>query len=155
MDIPPKDDRKPAGADSQSSPQKGTKKRHLVMRYGVPIVLIFVGVLLLGIAAVRLMNITLGGPTAQERPISDILNMADHHQLKSVALSGNDVLATSKMGQQYHAVKEDGQAVTEIFRHNGVAASVNDGQSGAWTQGVADLLLIILVVGAVYFFIRK
>ncbi|HZT99939.1 MAG TPA: ATP-dependent zinc metalloprotease FtsH [Ktedonobacteraceae bacterium] len=132
-----------------------TKKRHFVIRYGVPIVLILVGVLLLGVAAVRLMNITLGGATAQDRPISDVLNMADRHQLKSVALSGNDVLATSKTGQQYHAVKEDGQAVTEIFRHDGVAVSVNSGQAGVWTQGVADLLLIILVVGGVYFFIRR
>ncbi len=155
MDIPPKDDRKSAGSDSQSSPQKMTKKRHFVIRYGVPIVLILVGVLLLGVAAVRLMNITLGGATAQDRPISDVLNMADRHQLKSVALSGNDVLATSKTGQQYHAVKEDGQAVTEIFRHDGVAVSVNSGQAGVWTQGVADLLLIILVVGGVYFFIRR
>src|SRR5579884_1807036 len=155
MDIPPKDDRKSVGSDSQSSPQKMTKKRHFVIRYGVPIVLILVGVLLLGVAAVRLMNITLGGATAQDRPISDVLNMADRHQLKSVALSGNDVLATSKTGQQYHAVKEDGQAVTEIFRHDGVAVSVNSGQAGVWTQGVADLLLIILVVGGVYFFIRR
>jgi cell division protease FtsH len=155
MDIPPKDDRKSAGSDSQSSPQKMTKKRHFVIRYGVPIVLILVGVLLLAVAAVRLMNITLGGATAQDRPISDVLNMADRHQLKSVALSGNDVLATSKTGQQYHAVKEDGQAVTEIFRHDGVAVSVNSGQAGVWTQGVADLLLIILVVGGVYFFIRR
>src|SRR5437660_3232983 len=155
MDIPPKDDRKSAGSDSQSSPQKMTKRRHLVIRYGVPIVLILVGVLLLGVAAVRLMNITLGGATEQDRPISDVLNMADRHQLKSVALSSNDVLATSKTGQQYHAVKEDGQAVTEIFRHDGVAVSVDNGQSGVWTQGVADLLLIILVVGGVYFFIRK
>jgi cell division protease FtsH len=132
-----------------------TKKRHLVIRYGVPIVLILVGVLLLGVAAVRLMNITLGGATAQDRPISDVLNMANRHQLKSVTLSGDDVLATSKTGQQYHAVKEDGQAVTEIFWHDGVAVTVNSGQAGVWTQGVADLLLIILVVGGVYFFIRK
>src|SRR2546422_4948735 len=41
------------------------------------------------------------------------------HQLKSVTISGNDVFATSISGQQYHALKEDGQTVTEIFRHDG------------------------------------
>src|SRR5436305_15338869 len=107
MDIPPKYDRKSAGSDSQSSPQKMTKRRHLVIRYGVPIILILVGVLLLGVAGVRLKNITLGGATAQDRPISDVLNMADRHQLKSVAVNGSDALATSKIGQQYHASKAD------------------------------------------------
>src|SRR5947209_20424905 len=105
MDMPPKNDRKSAGSDSPSSSQKMTKKRHLVIRYGVPIVLILVGVLLLGVAAVRLMNITLGGATEQDRPISDVLNMADRHQLKPVALSSHEVLATSKAVQQNHAHK--------------------------------------------------
>src|SRR5947209_4462531 len=155
MDIPPKDDRKSTGSNSQSSLRKTTRKRNVAIRYGVTTLLVLVGIVLLGIAAVRLMNITFGGATTQDRPISDVLNMADRHQLKSVTVSGNDVLAISKAGQQYHAIKEDRQAVTEIFRHDGVAVSVDNAQSGVWTQGVADLLLIVLVVGGVYFFIRK
>ena len=100
------------------------------------------------------MNITVG-TTAQERPITDVLNMADSHQLKTVSLSGNDVVATAKNGQQYHAIKEDGQAVTEIFRRDGVAVSIDTGQRGQWAQGLADLLLVILIVGGMFFFIRR
>jgi cell division protease FtsH len=101
------------------------------------------------------MHITLGGALAQDRPISDVLNMADHHQLKSVTLSGNEVFATSKTGQQYHAIKEDGQAVTEIFRHDGVTVNIDTAQGGDLVQGLADLLLIVLVVGGMYLLIRR
>jgi cell division protease FtsH len=155
MDIPPKDNRKSTNSNSQGSPHKTTKRRSLIVRYGVPIVLVLLGVLLLGIAGVRLMNITLGGASAQDRPISDVLNMADRHQLKSVTLSGNEVFATSKTGQQYHAIKEDGQAVTEIFRHDGVTVSIDAGQHADLVQGLADLLLIVLVVGGMYLLIRR
>lgn len=155
MDIPPKHDHKSTNSNSQGSPQKTTKRRSLIVRYGVPIALVLLGVLLLGIAAVRLTNITVGGASAQDRPISDVLNMADHHQLKSVTLSGNEVLATSKTGQHYHAIKEDGQAVTEIFRHDGVAVNIDAAQRGDLVQGLADLLIIVLVVGGMYLLIRR
>ncbi len=149
MEIPPKDSR-----ESQSAPQKPTRKRNLVVRYAIPAVFIIVGITLLLIAGVRVMNISLG-TTAQEKPITDVLNMADSHQLKTVSLSGNDVVATAKNGRQYHAVKEDGQSVTEIFRRDGVVLSIDTGQRGQWTQGLADLLLVILIVAGMFFFIRR
>lgn len=154
MEIPPKDNRESTNRESQSAPQKTSRKRSLVVRYAIPAVFIVVGITLLLIAGVRFMNITVG-TTAQERPITDVLNMADSHQLKTVSLSGNDVLATAKNGQQYHAIKEDGQAVTEIFRRDGVAVSIDTGQHGQWAQGLADLLLVILIVGGMFFFIRR
>jgi cell division protease FtsH len=81
--------------------------------------------------------------------------MADNHQLASVTLSGNDVNVTSKTGQQYHATKEEGQAVSEIFRKDGVAVNVDSGQRTQWVQGAVDLLLILLVAGTIYLFIRR
>ncbi len=153
MELFPKDERETTNASRSS--QKTTKKRSLPIRFGIPAMCISLGVLLLVLAAIRVVNITVGGTAVQERPISDVLNMADLHQLKTVTISGNDVTATSNKGQQFRAVKEDGQAVTEIFRHDGVAVSIDVGQGGQWTQGLADVLLIILVVGGLFFFIRR
>jgi cell division protease FtsH len=142
---------------SKSSPSpKVTKKRVTINRiilFSLPlIVLIF-------FAGMGLHIINLPAGTAmssvQEKPISEILNMADQHKLVSVVVNGNEVTATDKNGGQYHAVKEDGQPVTEILRRAGVAVSVDSTQSGQWVQGVAEVLLIVAVLGAMYFFMRR
>nr|MBA2393592.1 ATP-dependent zinc metalloprotease FtsH [Ktedonobacteraceae bacterium] len=117
--------------------------------------LILLGIVLIGFAGFRLISSTAGGASAQERPISDVLNMADRHALKSVTLSGADVFATGQNGQKYHAVKEDGQSVTEIFRHDGVAVNIDSAQSGQWGQGVLELLMIFLILGGAYFLLRR
>ena len=155
MEIPPKDRRETTNSKSRSTTPKATKARKILARYGWMIALVVLGVSLLTFAGTRVATLAGSASTAQERPISDVLNMADHHQLKSVILSGNDVFATSMTGQQYHAVKEDGQAVTEIFRHDGVSVNIDSGQRMQWTQGVVDLLLIALIVGGMYFLIRR
>jgi cell division protease FtsH len=81
--------------------------------------------------------------------------MADRHQLKSVTISGNNIDALGGNGKQYQAVKEDGQAITEFLRHDGVEVSVDNGQQNQVAQGVADLLLVALVVGGMLFLIRR
>jgi cell division protease FtsH len=155
MEMSPKDNQETRKSNAQSSSQKQAKKKSLLARYGIPAALVIVGIALLAFAAVRLVTITRSASVAQERPISTVLNMADQHQLKAVTLSGNDVLATGTNGQQYSATKEDGQAVTEIFRHDGVIVTIDNAQQGQWSQGVLDLVLILLVVGGTYFFIRR
>jgi cell division protease FtsH len=154
MEIPPKDNRKVRSSDTQSSSPK-TKKRSFVARYMVPGICVLLGIALLVFAGLRFVSITVSNTTTIERPVSDVLNMADQHQLKAVTLSGNDVLATDKKNQQYHAVKEDGQSVTEIFRKDGVQVNIDSGQRGQWTQGVLDLLLIVLIGGGMWLFIKR
>src|SRR6266700_1761109 len=154
MEIPPKDNRKVRSSDTQSSSPK-TKKRSFVVRYMVPGICVLLGIALLVFAGLRFVSITVSNTTTIERPVSDVLNMADQHQLKAVTLSGNDVLATDKKNQQYHAIKEDGQSVTEIFRKDGVQVNIDSGQRGQWTQGVLDLLLIVLIGGGMWFFIKR
>jgi cell division protease FtsH len=154
MEMSPKNNRETRKTNSQSSSQK-TKRRARITRYGIPGALILLGVVLIAFAAFRLVNISAGGVAAQERPISDILNMADHHTLKSVTLSGSDVLATSKSGQQYHGVKEDGQPVTEIFRHDGVVVTIDDTENSQWGQGVLELLVVLLILGGAIFLLRR
>ncbi len=153
MEIPPNDNQETP--NSRNSVPKTTKKRSFLARYSIPIVFVLIGVLLLTIAGVRFFSLTTAAVSVQERPISDVLNMADRHQLKSVALNGNDITATDFAGRQYHAVKEDGASVTELFRHDGVAVNIDSSQRNQWLQGVVDLLLILLVVGAMFLFIRR
>ena len=154
MEMSPKNNKGTKKTNLQSSSQK-TKRRARLTRYALPGALILLGVVLIAFAAFRLVSATTGGASAQNRPISDVLNMADSHTLKSVTLSGSDVFATGKSGQQYHAVKEDGQSVTEIFRRDGVAVNIDNSQSSQWGQSVLELLMILLVLGGAYFLLRR
>jgi ATP-dependent metalloprotease FtsH len=156
MEIPPKNNRDTKDSNSRRPSSKLARKRSILTRYGVPIALIALGILLLSIAAVRIFSLSMAATSAvQERPISDVLNMSDRHQLKSVVISGDDVKATGIAGQQYHAVKADNQAVAEIFRHDGVTVTIDNNQQGQWVQGAIDLVLILFVIGVMFLFIRR
>src|SRR5579859_5767064 len=122
MKIPQHDDQEP------KSPQKATKKRARLVRYGISALLVLLGTLLLGFAILRFVDTTIGRNNTVDKPISDVLNMADQHRLKSVSIVGNEVYATAADGQKYHAYKEDGQPVTDIFRHDGVSVTIDSGQ---------------------------
>jgi len=150
MEIPPKDNR-----GTTKSTSKTTRKRSLITRNLIPIALIILAVSLLVFAGVRLVSLTVGGTSIQDKPISEILNMADQHRLKSLTIDGSDIYATSKKGQQYHAVKEDGLALTDELRKDGVSVSINNSQNGQWVQGAVDILLIALVAGMMFFAIKR
>ena len=149
MKMPQEDNQEPKG------PQKATRKRSRLVRYSVSALLVLLGALLLGFVSLRIVNATIAHDNVVNKPISDVLNMADQHKLKSALIQGNEVFATSSTGQKYHAYKEDGQTVTDTLRHDGVAVTIDNGQSTQWTQGVVDILLIALIVGSVYFFLRR
>ena len=149
MKIPQHDNQDP------KPPQKVTKKNVHLYRYGIAALFVLLGLTILGFVVIPMVSSTFGHDNTVDKPISTVLNMADQHVLKSVLISGNDVFATGMNGQKYHAVKEDGQTVTDVFRHDGVSVSVDSGQSGQWSQGVIDLLLIAVIAGSVIFFIRR
>lgn len=151
MKLPRQDDQKPEG----STPQKVTKKSSRLVRYGAPIALAVLGAIVLGFLILRVANVSLGRDNTIDKPITDVLNMADHHNLQSVVISGNDIIATGANGQKYHAYKEDGEIVTDILRHDGVTVSIDNGQSAQWPQTLSEVLLIALVVGCVVFFMRR
>src|SRR5579883_3299764 len=155
MEIPPKNNRETTNANVRNSAPKVMKKKSLLRRYSLVIALVVVSVLILGILGLRYVSISTSSPVVQERPISDVLNMADRHQLKSVVLSGNVVTATGLNGQQYQAVKEDGNALTDTLRHDNVAVSIDNGQQNQWVQGVLDVLVVLLIVGFMFTFIRR
>jgi cell division protease FtsH len=103
----------------------------------------------------RLGNFAAGQDSTIDKPITDVLNMADQHRLKSVSISGNEILATGTNGQTYRAFKEDGQTVTDIFRRDGVTVTIDSSQGDQWMQAVLDLFLVALIVGSVYFLLRR
>jgi len=149
MKMPQEDNQEP------KSPEKATRKRSRLVRYSVSAFVVLLGALLLGFVALRVVNATIARDSVVDKPISDVLNMADQHKLKTALIQGNEVFATSSTGQKYHAYKEDGQTVTDTLRHDGVAVTIDSGQNTQWGQGVVDILLIALIVGSVYFFFRR
>ena len=155
MEIPPQDNPEPTRPNSSRSPQKTTRKRTNLVRYAVLALVLLLLVAVLALAVTHVLKINFAVSNTQDRPISDVLNLADRHQLKSVTISGDDVFATSISGQQYHALKEDGQTVTEIFRHDGVAVSIDNGQHTPWGQVMLDVLLVALIVSTMIFFFRR
>ncbi len=155
MERPQQDNQEPKNPRSQGTP-KAAKKRTRLVRYGIPVFLVLLGIALLGVAIVSVVNVANGHANVQNKPISDVLNFADHHQLKSVTISTDDIYATGTKGQQYHAVKEDGQAITDELRHDGVSVTVDNGQtSSQWEQGVVDVVLLLVIAGVVLFFVRR
>src|SRR5256886_2713647 len=155
MEMPQPDNQEPKDPNSPRTPQKATKARAILSRFGIPAIVVLMGVLLGGIVTARVVSSNNSHSNTLEKPISDVLNLADHHVLKSVTISGNDIFAIDTKGQHYHAVKEDGQSVTEIFRHDGVIVSIDNGQQNQWMQGLLDFLLLGIVIGAVYLFFRR
>lgn len=152
MKLPRQDDQESKGP----TPQKATKKKtSRLVRYGTPIALAVLGVVILGFLIIRVANVTFGRDNTIDKPITDVLNMADHHTLRSVVINGNDIVATGTNGQKYHAYKEDGEIVTDILRRDGVTVSIDNGQSTQWQQSLADVVLIALVVGCVIFIMRR
>src|SRR5260370_3734726 len=155
MKTPQQDNQEPKDSDSPRSPQKITKRWNMLARFGVPALVVLLGAVLLGVVAIRLISSNMSHINIQEKPISAVLNLADHRLLQSVTISGDDIFATGNNSQQYHAVKEDNQSVTEIFRHDGVTVNIDNGQQCQWTQGLLDILFLGIVVGVLYFFFRR
>jgi len=137
------------------STQKASRKYSRLIRYGVSAFFILLGIGILGFVALRVGYFTAGRNSTVDKPVTDVLNMADQHKIKTVSISGNQILATGTNGQKYRAFKEDGQTVTDIFRHDGVSVTIDSGQSDQLSQALIDLVLIVLVVGSIYFIMRR
>src|SRR5437868_980374 len=137
------------------STQKASRKYSRLIRYGVSAFFILLGIGILGFVALRVGYFTAGRNSTVDKPVTDVLNMADQHKIKTVSISGNEILATGTNGQKYRAFKEDGQTVTDIFRHDGVSVTIDSGQSDQLSQALIDLVLIVLVLSSIYFIMRR
>ncbi|HJT59364.1 MAG TPA: ATP-dependent zinc metalloprotease FtsH [Ktedonobacteraceae bacterium] len=155
MQSPQPDNQEPKIPNPGRPTPKTTKKRVSWFRFGLPAILVFVGMMVVTAVVIRVVSGDMSHVNTLEEPISYVLNLADQHALKSVTINNDDIVAIAKNGQHYHAVKEDGQSVTEIFRHDGVIVDIDNGQGDAWVQGLIDVIFIALVVGVLLFFLRR
>jgi cell division protease FtsH len=155
MNTPQQDNQEPGDSNSPRSPQRATKKRSIWGRFGVPVLVVLLAGLLLGVIVARVVSSNTGRFDIQEKPVSDVLNLADRHLLKSVTINGNDIVAIGANGQHYHATKEDGQSVTEIFRRDGVTVNIDNGQQNQWTQVLVDVVFLGIVGVVLFFFFRR
>ncbi|HEY3992855.1 MAG TPA: ATP-dependent zinc metalloprotease FtsH [Ktedonobacteraceae bacterium] len=131
-----------------------SRRRALVYRYSIAAFVILLLITLVSFAAISVAK-GMNHVSVQEKPISTLLNMADQQQLTSVSLNGNDVNAIGRNGQHYHALKEDGQSVSELFRHDKVTVTVNTGQDAGWVPVLIDVLFVVGAVSLLYFVIRR
>src|SRR5438105_14393605 len=106
MQTPQPDNQEPKGPNSTPSSPKTTRKRTIWVRFGVPMLAIFLGLALLAVVIIRIASTNGSHVNTQNEPISYVLNLADQHALKSVTINGDDIVALAKNGQQYHALKE-------------------------------------------------
>src|SRR2546421_8082348 len=93
MKLPQENNQEP------KSPEKATRKRSRLVRYSVSAFVVLLGALLLGFVALRVVTATIARDSVVDKPISDVLNMADQHKLKTALIQGNEVFATSSTGQ--------------------------------------------------------
>src|SRR5437764_12611178 len=154
MEMPQHDNQQPREPNSTRSSQNASKKRNILIRLSIPSLVVLLGAAVLGVIVFRVVS-GMSHVNTIEKPISDVLNLADHHKLTSVTINGNDVVAIDIKGQHYHASKEDGQPVTEIFRRDGVTVNIDNGQQGQWTQVLVDVVFLALVGGVLFFFFKR
>ena len=158
MKVPQHDNQEPGdskSANTTRSSHNASRRRNKWLRISIPALIVLVGAIILGVIVFRTLVVNVSRVNTIEKPISVVLNMADQHQLTSVTINGDDVVAVGKGGQQYHAVKEDNQSLTDIFRRDGVVVNVADGQQPQWSQIVVDFVFLALVGGILYFFFRR
>src|SRR5581483_8507038 len=158
MEMPQHDNQDPEQnipkTPRRSAKSRSSKRRQLAYRYGILAVVLLLLVALVSFVVVDMVN-GVSHVNVQNRPISDILNMADQHLLKSVTINGDTLTAIGKNGQHYHALKEDGQSVTDAFRKDGVSVSVDDGQDNGWIPILIDVFFVGAAIGLLYFVIRR
>lgn len=153
MDRSPEHKHESSSKDKRRFSLKAFWKQNPWLRLVLPLILVSAALFVL--LTMRVVRTPLMGVTTHEVPISALLDMADHHRLQSVLISGGDVYARDRSGQQYHALKEEGQTLTDLLRRDGVTVTVDNGQHTSWEQGLAYLFFVALVVGGAFFLLRR
>src|SRR5579863_8857363 len=155
MEIPQPDNQEPRDPNSTRSTRNTSKKRNVRLRVVVPMLILLLGISLAGVIVFRIVSSSISRTNTLEEPISFVLNLADHHSLSSVIINGDDIYAVNARGQHYHAVKEDNQSLTDVFRHDGAVVTIDNGSQDQWTQLLVDILFLAVIIGVVLFFFKR
>ncbi len=93
----------------------------------------------------------------QQIPISQILTMADKHQVAQATIDGDQLQILARDGKKYAATKESQQAVTDRLTQDGVQVTVNPASGGfsQWSQVAINVVILLLIVGFVVALVRR
>ncbi len=95
-------------------------------------------------------------PAPATVPISQLLDMADHHQISKVVIVSNTLYATGTDGQQYQTTKEEQQTVTEQLRLDGVVVTVADGAGrSVGLSSLAAFVPLMFILAVIWFMMRR
>ncbi|HEY7355372.1 MAG TPA: ATP-dependent zinc metalloprotease FtsH [Ktedonobacterales bacterium] len=124
--------------------------------------LVGVAIIVASVVGLGLLLWFAAGPRAasdyQDVPISQILRMADQHQLKSATITDNQVqVIASKNSKKYEAIKEDQQPITDRLAKDGVQVTVVPPSNSLsnWSQVVLDAVVVLLIVGFLFVIVRR
>ncbi|HEY1352879.1 MAG TPA: ATP-dependent zinc metalloprotease FtsH [Ktedonobacteraceae bacterium] len=144
----------PTKTTRRSTKPGASQRRRRLYRYGLLALALLLPVAVVSFFAVEAVG-GMNRVDVENRPISDILNMADQHLLTSVTINGHTVTATDRGGQRYQAIKEDGQSVTDAFRKDGVSVSVADDQDSGWVPILLDVLFVGAALALLSLLVRR
>jgi cell division protease FtsH len=124
--------------------------------------LLGVGIVLACVVGLGLLLWLTAGPRSdsdyQDVPISQILTLADQHQIKEATITGDQVqVITVKDGKKYQATKEDQQTITDRLAKDGVRVTVASPSNSltTWSQVALDIVVVLLIVGFLVVMIRR
>ncbi|HEU5198463.1 MAG TPA: ATP-dependent zinc metalloprotease FtsH [Ktedonobacterales bacterium] len=97
------------------------------------------------------------GEDYQPVPISQVLTMADKHEITQATIVGDQLQVTAKDGKKYAATKESQQAVTDRLTKDGVQVTVTTTSVGIsqWSQIAINVLILLLIVGFLIALVRR
>ncbi len=95
--------------------------------------------------------------TYQPVPISQILQMADAHDLKQATITGDMIRVVTRNDKKYEATKEDQQTVTDRLTHDGVEVTVTPAPDGIsqWSQIALNAVILLLILGFLILLVRR
>jgi len=95
-------------------------------------------------------------PAPATIPISQLLDLADQHQISRVVIADNQLYATAVDGHQYQATKEPQQTVTEQLRRDGITVVVVDRGGGAiGLNSLIALVPLLIILGMIWVMLRR
>jgi cell division protease FtsH len=93
----------------------------------------------------------------QPVPISQVLTLADKHEITQATIVGDQLQVIAKDGKKYTATKESQQSVTDRLTKDGVQVTVTSSSSGIsqWSQVALNVVILLLIVGFLVALVRR
>ncbi len=143
---------------SPQSPEPSSPGPKHLLPVPVPVAVAIIVACVVGLGVLLWFATAARASTAyQDVPISQILTMADHHQLKQATITGDEVQVVTKSGKQYEALKEDQETITDRLTQDGVEVTVAQPSNSfsSWSQIVLNLVVVLLIVGFLVVIVRR